>query len=105
MTAIQPEARFGVINFSDSDQVLKFAEKPKGEGSWINGGFFVCEPEIFKYLENDETIFERTPLEKLAAAGKLFAYRHDGFWKCMDTLRDKQQLQALWDEGEAPWLV
>lgn len=104
LTAIQPEARFGVISFSETDQVLHFAEKPKGEGSWINGGFFVCQPEIFKYLDNDETIFERAPLERLAQQGKLFAYRHDGFWKCMDTLRDKQQLQGLWDQGEAPWL-
>jgi glucose-1-phosphate cytidylyltransferase len=105
LTAIQPEARFGVIQFSDSDQVLHFSEKPKGEGSWINGGFFICQPEIFEYLENDQTIFERQPLERLAERGKLFAYRHSGFWKCMDTLRDKQQLQMLWDQGNAPWLA
>jgi glucose-1-phosphate cytidylyltransferase len=104
LTAIQPEARFGVIQFSNTDQVQKFSEKPKGEGSWINGGFFVCEPEIFKYLESDETIFERAPLERLADQGKLYAYRHSGFWKCMDTLRDKQQLQAMYEQGEARWL-
>jgi glucose-1-phosphate cytidylyltransferase len=105
LTAIQPEARFGVIQFSETDQIVRFSEKPKGEGSWINGGFFVCEPEVFKYLKDDETIFERDPLEQLAENGKLFAYRHHGFWKCMDTLRDKLQLQALWDQGEAPWRV
>lgn len=105
LTAIQPEARFGVIQFSDTDQIVRFSEKPKGEGSWINGGFFVCEPEIFRYLKSDDTVFERDPLEQLAEKGKLFAYRHDGFWKCMDTLRDKVQLQTLWDQGEAPWRV
>jgi glucose-1-phosphate cytidylyltransferase len=105
LTAIQPEARFGVIQFSESDQVQRFSEKPKGEGSWINGGFFVCQPEIFEFLEDDQTIFERKPLERLAERGKLFAHRHSGFWKCMDTLRDKQQLQALWEQGNPPWLV
>lgn len=104
LTAIQPEARFGVIKFSETDQVLQFAEKPKGEGSWINGGFFVCQPEIFKYLDGDSTIFERAPLEKVAEQGKLFAFRHNGFWKCMDTLRDKQQLQTMWEQGEMSWL-
>ncbi len=105
LTAIQPEARFGVIQFGDNDQVQKFAEKPKGDGSWINGGFFVCEPEILKYLDSDETIFERSPLEKLAGENKLFAYRHEGFWKCMDTLRDKQQLETMWEKGDVRWRV
>lgn len=105
LTAIQPEARFGVLDFADGDRISSFMEKPKGDGSWINGGFFVCEPEIFKYLEGDETIFERKPLERLAGEKKLFAYRHEGFWKCMDTLRDKQQLQKMWDEGELRWRV
>lgn len=105
LTAIQPEARFGVINFSETEQVLKFAEKPKGEDSWINGGFFVCEPEVFEYLDDDKTIFERQPLERLAEKGKLFGYRHSGFWKCMDTLRDKQQLQSMWEQGALNWQV
>lgn len=105
LTAIQPEARFGVLQFGANSTVENFIEKPKGDGSWVNGGFFVCQPEIFKYLDGDETIFERAPLEKLAAEKKLFAYQHSGFWKCMDTLRDKQQLQAMWDQGETPWRV
>lgn len=103
LTAIQPEARFGVLQFGANSSVESFIEKPKSDGSWVNGGFFVCQPEIFKYLNGDETIFERAPLEKLAGEKKLFAYQHSGFWKCMDTLRDKQQLQALWDQEETPW--
>jgi len=106
LTAIQAEGRFGVLQFSDADHVQKFSEKPRGDGSWINGGFFVCEPQIFDYLsEGDDTIFERAPLERLANENKLFAYRHDGFWKCMDTLRDKQQLDEMWEKGEARWRV
>ena len=81
-------------------------EKPKGDGSWINAGFFVLQPEILDYIqEGDATIFERGPLESLAKDGQLYTYRHEGFWKCMDTLRDKLQLQAMWDEGNTPWKI
>ena len=106
LTAIQPEGRFGILQFSENSHVTSFAEKPKGDGSWINGGFFVCEPEIFKYLDKgDATVFERSPLECLASENKLFAYKHSDFWKCMDTLRDKQQLQDMWEKGELHWQV
>src|SRR4029077_5145662 len=101
MTAVQPEGRFGALQTDEGDKVLSFAEKPRGDGSWINGGFFVCEPKIFDYIENDETVFEQGPLEKLAIAGELYNYRHQGFWKCMDTLRDKIKLNEMWDSGDA----
>ena len=107
MTAVQPEGRFGAMEFDEhSNQVNHFMEKPKGDGAWINGGFFVCEPKIFDYIDQgDQTTWERTPLEKLAAKGELFAYRHDGFWKPMDTLRDKIQLEELWNKNKAPWKI
>ncbi len=106
LTAVQPEARFGALDLSEEGQVFRFTEKPKGDGSWINAGFFVCEPDVLSYLdEGDSTIFERRPLERLAQDKKLFAYQHHGFWRCMDTLRDKQQLQRLWESGEAPWKI
>lgn len=105
MTAVQPEGRFGALQTGEGDQVLSFAEKPRGDGSWINGGFFVCEPKIFDYIENDETVFEQGPLEQLAIAGELYNYRHQGFWKCMDTLRDKVKLNEMWDTGEAKWKI
>ena len=105
MTSSQPEGRFGALVIDESNRVTSFAEKPKGDGSWINAGFFVCEPEVFNYItEGDPTIFERAPLENLAKDGQLYTYQHDGFWKCMDTLRDKYQLQAMCDEGNAPWI-
>ena len=105
MTSSQPEGRFGALVIDESNRVTSFAEKPKGDGSWINAGFFVCEPEVFDYItEGDSTIFERAPLENLAKDGQLYTYQHDGFWKCMDTLRDKYQLQAMCDEGNAPWI-
>ena len=105
MTSVQPEGRFGVLVFNEDGEVTSFAEKPKGDGSWINAGFFVCEPKVFDYItEGDSTIFERSPLENLAKDGELYTYHHNGFWKCMDTLRDKQQLQAMCDEGNAPWI-
>ncbi|MEZ7892915.1 MAG: glucose-1-phosphate cytidylyltransferase [Candidatus Wallbacteria bacterium] len=105
MTSVQPEGRFGVLNIEDNNRVLSFFEKPAGDGSWINGGFFVCNPEVFNYInENDESvIFERQPLEQLAANGELYTYKHTGFWQCMDTLRDKQKLEGLWNSGKAPW--
>ncbi|WP_048148525.1 glucose-1-phosphate cytidylyltransferase [Methanolacinia paynteri] len=104
MTAIQPEGRFGSIVSMPDGEVTQFMEKPQGDGSWINAGFFVLQPEILDYIrEGDATIFERAPLENLAQDGQLFSYRHNGFWKCMDTLRDKQQLQEMWDSGNTPW--
>jgi glucose-1-phosphate cytidylyltransferase len=106
LTAILPEGRFGVVDIKDDHSVARFLEKPRGDGSWINGGFFVCEPSIFDSItEGDKTVFERTPMETLASKGQIAAYRHEGFWKCMDTLRDKQDLEALWSTGRAPWKV
>ncbi|MGI8654641.1 MAG: glucose-1-phosphate cytidylyltransferase [Pyrinomonadaceae bacterium] len=103
-TAVRPPARFGGLVF-DGDMVTEFTEKPQiGEG-WINGGFLVFEPELFKYLEGDHSSLEADALEHLAADRRLAAYRHDGFWQCMDTLRDKRLLEGLWQEGRAPWKV
>jgi len=104
LTAVQPSGRFGALDIEDI-QVKNFKEKPKGDGAWINGGFFVLEPQIFEYIEGDETIWERDPLENLAKDGQLMAYKHTGFWKPMDTLRDKIQLQKLWETNQAPWKV
>jgi glucose-1-phosphate cytidylyltransferase len=104
MTSVQPEGRFGALE-TEGDQVKSFLEKPKGDGSWINGGFFVCQPEVLKYIKDDHTVFEQEPLQQLAKDGQLFNYRHDGFWKCMDTLRDKKVLNELWDGGLAKWKI
>ena len=104
VTAVQPPGRFGALELDDTN-VLKFQEKPKGDSGWINGGFFVFEPKIFDYIENDSTILERAPLEGLANAGKLGAYRHTGFWQGLDTLRDRNQLDSLWNDGKAPWKI
>lgn len=106
MTTVQPEGRFGGVDFSgaDGNKVNSFMEKPVGDGGWINAGFFVCEPKAFDYiLEGDKTIWERSPLENLAKDGELFAYRHEGFWKPMDTLRDNKQLNEMWDNKKALW--
>ena len=89
----------------DGDRVATFAEKPHGAGGTINGGFFVLSPKVFDYIGGDDSFWEREPLERLAADGQLAAYRHDGFWQSMDTLRDKQTLEALWETGAAPWKV
>ncbi|MHB0995549.1 MAG: glucose-1-phosphate cytidylyltransferase [Elusimicrobiales bacterium] len=106
MTAIQPLGRFGAVDIAANGAVRSFQEKPQGDGAWINGGFFVLQPEIFKYLKDgDSTIWERAPLEGLAADGQLAAYTHEGFWKCMDTLRDKIDLENYWQGGKAPWKV
>ena len=102
VTAVRPPARFGVLAL-DGSRVLEFAEKPQTREGWINGGFFVFEPDIFDVLD-DVSPLERGPLERLAAAGELRAFRHDGFWQPMDTLRDKQILEALWQSGQAPWI-
>jgi glucose-1-phosphate cytidylyltransferase len=103
MTAVQPEGRFGAIKTDEQGKVLSFSEKPKGDGSWINGGFFVCEPRVLDYIEGDKTIFEQHPLEQLAKEDELYTYRHSGFWKCMDTLRDKIKLNEMWDNEDAKW--
>ena len=103
MTAFQPEGRFGILDINNGDVITRFSEKPKGDGSWINGGFMILEPTIFDYLDSDESILERTPLEMIAKNGKIVAYRHEGFWHCMDTLRDKTQLESLWNQGKASW--
>ena len=107
MSAVQPEGRFGAVNIEPgSEQVSNFMEKPRGDGAWINGGFFICQPGIFDYLlEGDQTIWERNPLETIASKGELFAFKHLGFWKPMDTLRDKMQLEDLLLKNEAPWKV
>ena len=106
MTSVQPEGRFGALEINDSNEVVRFAEKPKGDGNWINGGFFVCEQTVFKYLTpGDDLVFEQEPLQLLAEDGQMNAFRHTGFWKPMDALRDKQQLESLWINHQAPWKV
>ena len=106
MTAVMPEGRFGALDIQDDNCITSFQEKPIGDGSWINGGFFVCEPKVFDYItEGDKTIFERSPLENLAKDNEMFAYKHHGFWRPMDTMRDKNLLVELWEKGEAPWKV
>ena len=104
VTAVRPPARFGGLVL-DGDRVTCFSEKPQAGEGWINGGFMVCEPSIFDYLDGDASSLEITALERLADEGQLAAYRHDRFWQCMDTLRDKRQLEALWEQGTAPWKV
>ncbi len=104
MTAVQLAGRFGALVIGNDNMITTFMEKPKGEESWINGGFFVCQPEVFDYItEGDSTIFERAPLENLAKDGQLNAYKHRGFWQPMDMLRDKIELTKLWESGKAPW--
>lgn len=103
VTAVQPLGRFGAMNLTDVCAVHAFQEKPEGDGGWVNGGFFVLEPSVFDRIEGDHTIWEREPLETLAADCELMAYRHEGFWMPMDTLRDKMALDAMWADGTAPW--
>ena len=103
VTAVQPSGRFGALSIDDSDTVSSFYEKPQGDGAWINGGFFVCQPEAINYIDEDATIWERAPMEKIAAEGQMAAFRHEGFWKPMDTLRDKNELEEDWVKGEAQW--
>jgi glucose-1-phosphate cytidylyltransferase len=106
LTAVQPEGRFGALMLEDGEPfVERFREKPQGDGAWINGGFFVLEPEAVDYIEGDTTIWEREPLQRLARDGQLAAYRHSGFWHPMDTLRDRQNLESMWNAGDAPWKV
>lgn len=105
MTAIQPGGRFGTMDIGQDNTIARFSEKRKEDGGWINGGYMVLEPQVIDYIESDDTTFEREPLERLAAEGQLVAYRHSGFWQCMDTLRDKTLLESLLEEGRAPWKV
>jgi glucose-1-phosphate cytidylyltransferase len=103
VTAVRAPGRFGILSMGNTDHVQRFHEKPDDEIGWINGGFFVLDPKVIDYIDGDSTIWERTPLERLAADGQLAAMRHTGFWKPMDTLRDKRELEGLWDSGKAPW--
>ena len=104
VTAVQPPGRYGALKINKRNEVQAFKEKPSGDGSWINGGFFVLEPNaINRICHGDETIWEKAPLESLAEAGELYTYKHKGFWHPMDTLRDKNELEELWDSGQAPW--
>ncbi|UTW61767.1 glucose-1-phosphate cytidylyltransferase [bacterium SCSIO 12741] len=107
VTSIQPAGKFGSLEIEEDGSVTKFMEKPKGDGHWINGGFFVLEPQVLDYLgdDSDETMWEDYPLVNLASDNQLAAYKHHGFWKCMDALRDKQELEGLWQSGEAKWKV
>lgn len=103
VTAVRPSARFGGMHIGDG-KVYDFKEKPQSGEGWINGGFFVFEPEVFDYLKDDSTVLEQSPLEMLAKNGELMAYEHQGYWQCMDTIRDRDALQAAWESGSAPWL-
>jgi glucose-1-phosphate cytidylyltransferase len=106
ITAVQPSGRFGSLSIDENSSITSFKEKPKGDKTWINGGFFVCEPEVFDYIPNDDTVtFEYGPLENLAKDGQLNAYKHNGFWRPMDTLRDKNDLNDLWKNNKAPWAL
>jgi len=102
LTATKPPGRFGSINLIES-KVINFQEKPEGDGAWINGGFFVLSPKVLDYIEGDDTVWERAPMERLALEGQISAYLHEGFWQPMDTLRDKTHLEELWTSGKAPW--
>ena len=106
LTAVQPPGRFGAFTLErDQMSVPTFREKPDGDGAWINGGFFVLQPEVMDYIEGDATVWEREPMERLASEGQLAAYRHSGFWQPMDTMRDRMYLEELWAKGNAPWKV
>jgi len=106
MTSAQPEGRFGALNINENDQVTTFEEKPKGDGSWVNAGYFVCQPEVLDYIDNgDDVIFEQEPLRKLAQDGEIFTYKHKSFWMPMDTLRDKTKLNEMCESGNAPWMI
>jgi len=105
MTTVQPSGRFGAVAIDSQDQINAFIEKPRGDGAWINAGFFVFEPKLFDYIDGDGTVLERQPLEGLARDGQLNAFKHEGFWKPMDTLREKHEFEELWSGGKAPWSV
>jgi glucose-1-phosphate cytidylyltransferase len=104
VTAYKPKGKFGAMDISENGIVKTFQEKPAGDGAWINAGFFVCQPQIFDYIkQGDYTILEREPMEELAKDGKMASYKHEGFWKPMDTLRDNTELNDMWDTNSAPW--
>lgn len=106
LTAVQPPGRFGAISLTkEQTKIAQFHEKPEGDGAWINGGYFVLEPEVIDYIEDDTVMWEHEPLKKIAHDGKLAAFKHDGFWQPMDTLKDKNYLDDLWQKGKAPWKV
>ena len=106
ITSAQPDGKFGALDISNDNKVLEFKEKPKGDGSWINAGFFVCEPKVFDYIEKDDSVvFEQSPLMNLAKDGEILTYKHEGFWMPMDTLRDKNILEKIWESGKAPWNI
>lgn len=105
MTAIQPEGRFGALDINNQNIISQFIEKPKGDKNWINGGYFVCQPEVLDYISGDDCIFEQEPLQKLAFESQLSAFKHNGFWQCMDTQREKTKLNELWSEDNAPWKI
>jgi glucose-1-phosphate cytidylyltransferase len=106
LTAVQPPGRFGAFSLAKNQNIiLSFKEKPQGDGAWINGGFFVLEPKVMDYIEGDTTVWEKEPMENLARDGMLSAYKHNGYWQNMDTLRDKNVLENLWESGKAPWKI
>ncbi|MCL4480058.1 MAG: sugar phosphate nucleotidyltransferase, partial [Candidatus Thermoplasmatota archaeon] len=105
VTAVQPAGRFGSLSIDPEDNISSFLEKPPGDNAWINGGFFVLEPEIIDFISGDDTVWERDPLEKISKNRQLIAYKHKGFWHPMDTLRDKNYLNEIWKTGKAPWKV
>lgn len=105
LTATQPSGKFGALEIDEQSHVETFTEKPRGDGRWVNGGFFVLSPKVGEYIEGDSTIWERDPLERLAQEGQVSAYRHTGYWQPMDTIHDKQALEELWVSGKAPWKV
>ncbi len=105
ITAVNVGQRFGILNVKDDQSVVSFREKSEQDASFINGGYMVFQPEIFQFIEGDATVLEKEPLEQVARIGELKAYYHDGFWKCMDTQRDRQQLEKMWESGQAPWKV
>ena len=105
MTVVLPSGRFGAVAIDKNNKIKKFVEKPKGDNQWVNGGFFVLNKKIFKYLKNSESVWEKEPLEKLAEDSELMSYKHNGFWQPMDTLRDKILLDKLWNESKAEWKI
>lgn len=106
VTSVQPSGRFGALNILEDMTVHSFMEKPKGDGAWINGGFFVCEPEVFDFIKDgDATVWEQQPMEQIANKGQMAAYKHNGFWRPMDTLKDKHDLNDMWAAGNAPWKI
>ena len=105
MTAIKPNSRFGVLDLTDNNEVTAFREKSDIDSGWINAGFMVLEPKVLDFVKDDTIMFENEPMEKLASDGQLMCYKHNGFWQCMDTLRDKEKLEELWNKNKAPWKV